>query len=183
MDQYKADGHAPVSGSAVSVSTRPPAAVYAAGSLEFYGRVRSVDGDSIAVGMPDGEILTIDVIPGQTDLAHNGHAMPVKGELIKAYASARHDGSFAAVEIGRASRARRYNLALATYRGITTGAVRGDRLLHLQVGLMTFTFPISASAALSDFDERAQSIEAGDHVAVEVEFDGTRGTAVAVMRG
>lgn len=182
MDRFIPDDSGVATSSEPGVVTRRPAGAFASGSLEFYGKVRSVEGDSIAVSMPDGQLLTLDVIPGQTDLSRNSHTMPVVGQTIKAHAFARHDGSFTAMELARAGHSDRRERAEAEYRGVTTSAVGSDQVLHFQVGMMAFSFPISATADLSDFGDNARSIDVDEHVEVEVEFQGTHGTIVEVER-
>ncbi len=182
MDRFIPDDSRAATIHEPGAATQRPVVAFASGSLEFYGKVRNVEGDSIAVSMPDGKILTLDVIPGQTDLSHNNHDMPVVGQMIKAHAVARHDGSFTATEIARAGRGDRHDRAEAEYRGVTTSVVGSDMVLHFQVGMMAFSFPISATADLRDFDDRAQSIGADEHVEVVVEFQGAHGTIVEVER-
>ena len=163
-------------------SNQQPAGPFVPGSLEFYGTVQSVSAASIAVSMPDGQPLTLTVAPGQTDLSHNNNALPSQGQMINVHATAKSDGSFTANKLALADRASRHDLAEAEYRGATTSTVGSDLMLHFQVGTMAFSFPISATADLSDFDDRVQSIRANQPIEVEVEFQGTRGTIVEVDR-
>ena len=171
---------------ASSSAPQPSSPFVRSGSLEFSGTVQRVSATSITVRMPDGQTLAMAVIPGRTHLAHfdhdHDHDLPSKGQVIKAHATAQQDGSFTATKLARADRDDQHELAEAEYKGVTTSAVGVDRLLHFQVGTLAFSFPISATADLHDFGNRAQAIGANQPIEVEVAFQGTRGTVVEVER-
>ncbi|MGZ6367679.1 MAG: hypothetical protein ACXWPS_17175, partial [Ktedonobacteraceae bacterium] len=67
-----------------------------------------------------------------------------------------------------------------TFQGVTTQAVGSDRVIHFAVGNRSFSFPIISTAELKDFNGNAQSIANAASVKVQVQFNGTSGTALDV---
>ena len=180
--------------SAQSTSTTPSAAAstqpsptqqsgaYMPGFLAFYGTVQRVSPSSIAVGMPDGQALVMNVVAGQTDLSRCNNALPSKGQVIEAHATANNDGSFTANSLAFADMHDQHDRAQVEYHGVTTSAVGSDGALHFQVGDMRFSYPISSTANLGDFNHHAQSIGANQSIDAHVQFQGASGTVVEVGR-
>ncbi len=162
--------------------TTPPSSRIVAGSIEFYGTVRSVSASTIAVSMPDGQTLTMSIVSGKTDLSHNNNVVPTTGQFIEVEAATLADGSFVATQLARSDPNDQHDWAEIDYRGETTSAVGSDLVLHFQVGKMTFSFPISATADVSDFGNRVQSIGANQAIEAEVQFQATHGTVVEIDR-
>src|SRR5216683_3048726 len=60
------------------------------------------------------------------------------------------------------------------FKGVTTSAVGSDGVIHFKVGNKSYSFSISSSTDLGDFNN-AQSIQANQAVKVEVLFNGNSG--------
>jgi hypothetical protein len=161
--------------------TQQPSA-YVPGSLDFLGTVQRVSSSNIAVSMPDGQVLVMNVVRGQTDLSHCNNVMPSKGQVIEAHATAKSDGSFTANELAFPDSHGQHDRSQIDYHGVTTSAVGSDLVLHFQVGRMRFSFPISPTTDLGDFNHHAQSIGMHQSIEAHVQFHGTSGTVVEVDR-
>jgi hypothetical protein len=72
------------------------------------------------------------------------------------------------------------NLNIISYTGVTTSAVGADRVIHLTVGLKSYTFTIPTTVDLGDFNGNAQAIVNNISVKVDVRFNGKTGTVVRV---
>ena len=170
----------PAAGTSTQPSPTQPSGAIVAGNLAFYGTVRQVSANSVTVGMPDGQTVVLHVVAGQTDLSRCNNALPGAGQAVEAHATANHDGSFTASSLAFANMPDQHDSSQVEYHGVTTSAVGADRTLHFQVGGMRFSFPISSSANLSEFNHDAQSIGANQMIDAHVQFQGANGTVVEV---
>jgi hypothetical protein len=149
------------------------------GSIDFIGKVQSVNSGSIVVSMPDGSTLSMSIVNGQTDLSKFNGALPGAGQVIKVSATA-NNGSFTATELKPTDSGDLQDQNTVTFQGVTTQAVGSDRMIHFTVGNRSFNFAIASTAELKDFSGNAQSIANGTSVKVKVQFSGTSGTAIDV---
>ncbi|MGH2509419.1 MAG: hypothetical protein ACRDHZ_18735, partial [Ktedonobacteraceae bacterium] len=62
----------------------------------------------------------------------------------------------------------------------TTQAVGSDNVLHFRVGSQNYSYTISATTELDDFNGNAHNIASGTPVKVEVQFTGTTGSITKV---
>jgi hypothetical protein len=153
-------------------------------SLSFIGAVQSVNASSIAVKMPNGDVLSMS-INNLTDRGDFGTALPTVGQMVKVKATANTDGSFAASKIDMVSsddQANSNELHTLDVQGITTSAVGADNVLHLKAGNKSFTVTLGPTTQLEDFTN-AQSIANGQNVKVDILFNGSSATAVKVHSG
>jgi hypothetical protein len=150
------------------------------GSIQFIGKVQNVNNTSLTVIMPDGQALTMTIVNGLTDVSDlKGNQLAV-GQLLKVTATANTDGSFNATKLGLTDNGDLQNQNTVQYQGVTTSAVGSDHVIHFNVGNKSFSFPISANADLSDFNNNALAIGANQSVKVKVVFTGTSGSAIKV---
>jgi hypothetical protein len=155
-----------------------PTSVNEPGSIDFIGSVQSANNGSVVVKMPDNSTLTL-VVNGQTDLSKLNGSLPSAGQLIKVSAAA-SNGSFIATELKPTDSGDLQDQNTVKYQGVTTQAVGSDRVIHFTVGNRSYSFPIVSTAELKDFNGNAQSISSATSVKVEVQYNGTSGTALDV---
>jgi len=148
------------------------------GSIDFIGSVQSANGANIVIKMPDSSTLTL-VVNGQTDLSQFNGSLPKNGQIVKVSATV-SNGSFIAVELKPTDSGDLQNQNTVTFHGVTIQAVGSDRVIHFSVGNISFSYPIVTTAELKDFNGNAQSIANATSVKVEVQFNGTSGTAIDV---
>jgi hypothetical protein len=148
------------------------------GSIDFIGSVQSANRANIVVKMPDSSTLTL-VVNGQTDLSQFNGSLPNNGQLVKVSATV-SNGSFIAAELKPTDSGDLQNQNTVKFQGVTTQAVGSDRVIHFSVGNRSFSYPIVTTAELKDFNGNAQSIANATSVKVEVQFNGTSGTAIDV---
>ena len=103
--------------------------------------------------------------------------MPTVGASVDMDSAANPDGSFTATKLKPAVQGDP-DLNVIAYTGITTSAVGVDRVLHLTVGVKSYTFTIPSTAVLSDFGGNAQAI--GNNGAVKVKVQVPANTVVSV---
>jgi hypothetical protein len=149
------------------------------GSIDFIGNVQSVNTSSIVVKLPDGSTLPMSIVTGQTDLSKFNGALPGVNQVVKVSATA-NNGSFTAKELKPTDSGDLQDQNTVTFQGVTTQAVSSDRVIHFTVGNRSFNFPIVSTAELKDFNGNAQSIANATSVKVNVQFNGTSGTAIDV---
>lgn len=149
------------------------------GNIEFIGKVQQVSNNSIVVGMPNGQSLTMSIVSGQTDLGDFNNVVPSVGQMVKVKSVANTDGSFMATKLSTAD-ATDSDLNVVQYQGVTTSAVGSDNIIHFNVGNKSFSFTIGASTDLHDFNNNAQSISSNQSVKVQVIFQGNNGTVQKV---
>jgi hypothetical protein len=147
------------------------------GSIEFIGNVTNSGNGSIVVSMPNGSSLSMST-NAQTDLGDFNGSLPGVNTHVKVKAVANTDGSFTATKIGSADSSD--NASIVKFQGVTTQAVGADRVIHFSVGNKSFSYAIASTADLGDFNNNAQSISNGAQVKVDVQFNGTSGTATKV---
>lgn len=149
------------------------------GAVEFIGKVLRVGTGSIDVSMPDGSTLTV-LVNSQTNLSRLGGVQPSVGQTLTVTANANSDGSFTAIKFKPTDSAD--NASVVIYRGITTGTVSSDRVLHFKVGPKSLSFPLAPNADLALFQNNVQSIGNNVAVVVRVQFQGSTGTVIAVSQ-
>lgn len=154
-------------------------ASFEAGSIEFVGKVQSVNGSSIIIAMPDGHTPTI-TTNSQTDLSDMNNSQPAVGQILKVTATANSDGSFTAQKLGIADSGDLADQNTVTYQGVTSSAVGSDNVIHFTVGTTSYSFPLNSNTDLGDFNNSAQSIGVNQSVEVEVVFTGTSGSVTKV---
>ncbi|MGZ3617574.1 MAG: hypothetical protein ACXWOL_12390 [Ktedonobacteraceae bacterium] len=148
------------------------------GSIDFIGSVQSANSNSVVVKMPDSSTLTL-VVNSQTDLSKLNGSLPNVNQIVKVSATA-SNGNFIATELKPTDSGDLQDQNTVTFQGVTTQAVGSDRVIHFAVGNRSFSFPIISTAELKDFNGNAQSIANAASVKVQVQFNGTSGTALDV---
>jgi hypothetical protein len=152
---------------------------FEAGSIEFIGKVQSVNGSNVVIAMPDGHTPTI-TTNSQTDLSDMNGQQPAVGQMLKVTATANSDGTFTAQKLGLTDSSDQADQNTVTYQGVTSNAVGSDNVIHFTVGTTSYSFPLNSSTDLGDFNNNAQSIAANQSVEVEVLFTGTTGSVTKV---
>jgi hypothetical protein len=160
-------------------NTNETSSVNESGSIDFIGNVQSVNSSSILVKLPDGSTLPMSIVNGQTDLSTFNGSLPGVNQVVKVSATA-SNGSFIASELKSTDSGDLQNQNTVTFQGVTIQAVGSDRVIHFTVGNRSFSYPIVSTAELKDFNGNAQSIVNATSVKVEVQFNGTSGTAIDV---
>ena len=158
--------------------TNQTSSVNEPGSIDFIGSVQSANSTSVVVKMPDSSTLTL-VVNSQTDLSKLNGSLPNVNQIVKVSATA-SNGSFIATELKPTDSGDLQDQNTVTFQGVTTQAVGSDRVIHFTVGNRNFSFPIISTAELKDFNGNAQSIANATSVKVNVQFNGTSGTALDV---
>jgi len=154
------------------------------GTIEFEGKVQSVNNNNITVGLPDGQGLSMNIVNGQTDEGDLNGAQLTVGQIVKATATANtSDGSFTASKLDIAKPDETQNQNTVKYQGYTTSAVGSDNKLNFKVGNKSFSYSIVNGADLKDFNYSAQSIGNNVPVKVKVAFNNGTGTVVSVDNG
>ncbi len=151
----------------------------AAGNISFIGKVQSVNNSSISVSMPDGKVLSMNIVIGQTDLGENG-VLPTVGQLIKVKAITNSDGSFMAKSLKVADSNDTQDQNVVDYQGVTTSAVGSDGVIHFKVGNDNYSYTINANTEVKDF-ANAQAIGANQPVKVKVQFNGSTPVVLEVQ--
>jgi hypothetical protein len=150
------------------------------GSISFTGTVKSVSNSNIQVSMPDGKVLSMNIVNGQTDLGENG-TLPTVGQLIKVKAITNSDGSFMAKSLKVADSNDMQDQNVVEYQGVTTSAVGSDGVIHFKVGNDNYSYTINASTTqVKDFPN-AQAIGANQPVKVKVQFNGSTAVVLQVQ--
>ena len=148
------------------------------GSIDFIGSIQSANRANIVVKMPDSSNLTL-VVNGQTDLSNFNGSLPNAGQIVRVSTTV-SNGSFIAAELKPTDSGDLQNQNTVTFQGVTTQAMGSDRVIHFTVGNRSFSYPIVSTAELKDFNGNTQSIVNATSVKVEVQFNGTSGTAIDV---
>ena len=146
------------------------------GSIQFIGKITSSSNGNIVVSLPDGSSFSTST-NAQTDLGDFNGSLPGVNTQVKVEATW-NNGSFTATKIGNVDSSNDPNQV--QFQGVTTQAVGSDRVIHFTVGNKSFSFPITSTADLSDYNGNAQSIASGASVKVTVEFSGTSGSATDI---
>ena len=148
------------------------------GSFTLVGPVQNVNSSSLTVAMPDSTALTI-AITAQTDQSDLNGAQLSVGQKVKVDVTGDSTG-LSANKIKLADSGDQADANTIEFKGTTTQAVGSDHMLHFNVGNHSFSYAISASADLGDFNNNASSITNGAQVKVKVQFSGTTGTVIKV---
>jgi Domain of unknown function (DUF5666) len=157
-----------------------PSVAFQPGTVSFIGPVKSVDSGTVVMSMPDGQTFTM-IINSQTKRSDFGGNLPTVGALVSADAQANPDGSFTATKLKSATPGDK-DQNVVDFRGMTTSLVGADRVIHLTVGTRVYTFPISPTADLGDFNGNTQSIGNNMPVKVKVQFNGSTSTAIKISK-
>jgi hypothetical protein len=160
-------------------NTNETSSVNEPGSIDFIGNVQSVTSSSVVVKLPDGSTLPMSIVSGQTDLSKFNGSLPGVNQVVKVSAPA-NNGSFTATDLKPTDAGDLQDQNTVTFKGVTTQAVGSDRVIHFTVGNRSFSFPVVSTAELKDFNGNAQSIASATSVKVNVQFNGTSGTAIDV---
>lgn len=160
-------------------NTNETSSVNEPGSIDFIGNVQSVTSSSVVVKLPDGSTLPMSIVTGQTDLSKFNGSLPNVNQVVKVSATA-NNGSFTATELKPTDAGDLQDQNTVTFQGVTTQAVGSDHVIHFTVGNRNFSFPIVSTAELKDFNGNAQSIASATSVKVNVQFNGTSGTAIDI---
>lgn len=160
------------------VMTMDPFRLNEPGTIEFTGEVQGVSDSSIAVTMPDGQVLPMSIVSSQTDLDDFHGMLPSTNQMVNVKATANTDGSFMASKL---SVAKNYDLRkqnIVIYQGVTTSVVGPDGKLKFRVGNRSYRFQIGTEADLKDFGDNRQSIGYNTPVRAKVLFSGSTGTVM-----
>jgi hypothetical protein len=160
-------------------NTNETSSVNEPGSIDFIGSVQSITSSSVVVKLPDGSTLPMSIVSGQTDLSKFNGSLPGVNQVVKVSATA-NNGSFTATELKPTDAGDLQDQNTVTFKGVTTQAVGSDRVIHFTVGNRSFSFPVVSTAELKDFNGNAQAIASATSVKVNVQFNGTSGTAIDV---
>lgn len=150
----------------------------AIGSISFTGPIQSVSSSSLTVKLPDGSTLTM-AINASTDQSDLDGAQLSNGQMVQVEASTNPDGSFTATKVKTAD-ANSNDANTVEFQGVTTQTVGTDNVLHFQVGTKIYSYTISATTQLDDFNGNAHAITSGMSVKVEVQFTGTTGSITKI---
>jgi len=167
------------SGTNVTPEANETSSVNEPGSIDFIGNVQSITSSSVVVKLPDGSTLPMSIVSGQTDLSKFNGSLPGVNQVVKVSATA-NNGSFTATELKPTDAGDLQDQNTVTFKGVTTQAVGSDRVIHFTVGNRSFSFPVVSTAELKDFNGNAQAIASATSVKVNVQFNGTSGTAIDV---
>ncbi len=147
----------------------------ATGSISLVAQAQNVSSSNLTATLPDGTALSI-AINAQTDLSNLNGALS-NGQKVKVEADATSSG-FTATKIKPADSGDDVNTVDLT--GSTTQTVGSDHTLHFVVGNHQFSYALSSSTDLGDFNNNASNITSGAPVKVTVQFNGTTGTVTKV---
>ena len=150
-----------------SSPTAQPVA-FKAGGISFIGPVKSITSSSLVMSAPNGQTYTM-TITAQTDRSAFGGSLPAVGASVDVDSTINPNGSLSAT-ILKPAQPGDPDLNNVAYTGITTSAVRADRVLHFTAGTKGYTLTIPATADLSDFSGNAQAIGVNMSVKVKVAY-------------
>jgi hypothetical protein len=160
------------------------AAVSEPASIDFTGRGQSVNANSIAVKMPNGDVLSMS-INNLTDREDFGTGLPATGQMVKVKAIANADGSFTAEKlemVDSGDQADWTDLNTVDVQGITTSAVGSGNVLHLRAGNKNFTATLASTTQVEGFTS-AQNIASGQSIKADILFNGSSATLVKIDNG
>lgn len=158
----------------------------APGTIDFIGKVQSINASSITVTMPNGQAIQMaintftkrdnDLLPGQ----------PTVGQLVKIDGYTNTDGSLTAKSLDVVKpddQADTIKMNTVDFKGVTTSTVGTDNVLHFSVGNKSYSYTMNSMTRFKDFVNQ-QSIAANQPVKVEVLFNnGSNGTVTKVENG
>jgi hypothetical protein len=153
-------------------------------SIEFVGSVQSVGANAIAVRMPNGDVLSMNV-NAQTDRSDLFNGQLSSGQQVKVEAQVLANNQFTAVKLETPSSddsADQAELNTVTFSGTTTSAVGSDNVVHFNAGNKSYSYNIGPTTQIEDFAS-AQSIGSNQPIKLEVLFQGAHGTITKVESG
>jgi hypothetical protein len=156
----------------------------AQGTLDFDGKVQSINASSITVTMPNGESIQM-AINNLTDREDFANGLPTVGQQIKVDGYTNPDGSFIAKKFSilkADDQANTIKLNTVDFKGVTTSAVGSDQVLHFNVGTKSYSYTLNSTTQMKDF-VNSQAIQSNQIVKVEVLFNGSNGSVVKVENG
>jgi hypothetical protein len=156
-----------------TTTTSQPQATSQPGTIQFIGRVRSVNASNITVVMPNGDAIPMS-LGAQTDRSDFVNGQPGVGQRIKAEAVSNFNGSFLAKKLSVLKpddQADQVKVNTVDISGVTTSAVGSDNVVHIQVGNKIYNFTIGATTEMKHI-VNPQSIAANQPVKVEVLYSG-----------
>lgn len=188
-DIQVSDNPAPTATSATNAqpttTNNPPATTNSApGTLDFIGKVQSINASSVTITMPNGEAIPM-AINALTEREHFLNGQPTVGQQVKVDSYTNPDGSFTAKKLDIVKpddQADTFKMNTVDFKGVTTSAIGGDNVLHFNVGTKSYSFALNSTTRLKDF-VNAQSIAANQPVKVEVLFTGSNGSVTKVENG
>jgi hypothetical protein len=165
-----------------STNGQPTTTTSYPGTIDFIGKVQSINANSITVTMPNGEALpmALNTSTHRDDDFINGQ--PTVGQIIKVEASTNLNGSFTAKKLGSVKpedQNNTFKINSVDFEGVTTSAVGSDNVLHFNVGNKSYSYAMNNSTRIKHFTN-SQSIATNTPVKVEVQFNGSNGTITQV---
>ena len=160
----------------------PETGTPALGTIQFIGKVQSSGSNSLVVSKPDGGTLSV-TTNSSTNLADFNNSLPSVNTQVLMVANANTDGSYTATKIGNVDAGNASDLNVIKFQGTTTAAVGSDNVIHFNVGKKSYSFTLSSTADLGDFNGNAQSIQSGAPVKVKVQYNGSTPTVLKVSSG
>jgi hypothetical protein len=154
------------------------------GTIDFIGKVQSINASSITVAMPNGDALPM-ALNAATDREDFMNGQPTVGQLIKVETYTNPDGSFTAKKLDTVKledQNNTFKINSVDFEGVTTNTVGADNVLHFNVGSKNYSYAINTSTQLKHFTN-PQSIVANTPVKVKVQFNGSNGTVTKVENG
>jgi hypothetical protein len=147
------------------------------GTIDFIGKVQSINANSITVTMPNGEALPM-ALNTSTNREDFVNGQPGIGQMIKVEAYTNLDGSFTAKKLDSVKpedQNNTFKINSVDFKGVTTSTVGSDNVLHFNVGNKSYSYTMNTSTELKHFTN-PQSIVANTPVKVEIQFNGSNGT-------
>ena len=154
------------------------------GSINFIGKVQSINANTLVVTTPDGNTLTLG-LNTLTQRDENLNGGPSVGQPVKVKAVSNPDGSLLAskLDVVKADdQADTVKMNTVDYAGVTTSTVGSDNVIHFKVGSKSYSYNINTTTQLKDF-ANSQAIAANQQVKVEVLFNGSNGSVTKVENG
>jgi hypothetical protein len=151
-------------------------------TIDFIGKVQSINANSITVTMPNGEALpmALNTSTHRDDDFINGQ--PNVGQMIKVETYTNLDGSFTAKKLDSVKpedQNNTFKINSVDFEGVTTRVVGSDNVLHFNVGNKSYSYAMNNSTRIKHFTN-SQSIATNTPVKVEVQFNGSNGTVTQV---
>jgi hypothetical protein len=147
------------------------------GTIQFIGKVQSIDANNITVVMPNGDAIPMS-LSVQTDRKDFVNGQPGIGQQIKAEATSNLNGSFLATKLSALKpddQTDQVKVNTVDFSGVTSSAVGPDNVVHFRVGNKSYSFTIGSTTQLKHI-VNAQSIAANQPVKVEVVYNGASNT-------
>jgi hypothetical protein len=165
-----------------STNGQPTTTASYPGTIDFIGKVQSINANSITVTMPNGEALpmALNTSTHRDDDFINGQ--PNVGQMIKVETYTNLDGSFTAKKLDSVKpedQNNTFKINSVDFEGVTTRVVGSDNVLHFNVGNKSYSYAMNNSTRIKHFTN-SQSIATNTPVKVEVQFNGSNGTVTQV---